>query len=620
MFENSKVQENGKLLTVYHGTNGRFKKFNKSKIGSHTDNGVYGRGFYFTDDKNQTYKYGKNQFACHLNIENPLVLGRGGEYDSFTDYSNKRKGIPEIRNREDYEKYGHLMATQEEGMNFLKQDGYDGIIIHPYNGAETEYVVFEPEQIEIIGQIKENLINLDFKPNITIADNMDSLVHFLKTKKGEYRITIDKKRGITIICPSKECIHVDSMVYAVDEGWYADYIKGNAWEDIDEYFGKGIAEGYIELLIFSDKNNYEDYDSVYWVNEYPFGFIFTKGENNMPKELKDLIGEPIKKDNVCESFGLKTGMAHYDKVLTDRDYSKDKHTFYEKIKMSPDAYIDACASGFRLNMYSTNYRKLYDGRVQDREVIEELKKVIQNGEMDVPVLSYYYYKQNDCNFEQEGIHRAIAAKELGYKEIPVLVFVAPATHHDDSVTDEFLLKELAGYIRKYNGKKFYETVTELSNFEKWFAGSKVVENGKPKVVYHGSESNFNKFNKSLLGSATKRNLTDWHGEEMDCPSAYLGFFFTDDEDFAREYGEYLYECYLKIENPLVVDMSEYMANDEVITQFIEQAIKEKRDGVIFKNIRELGRPVSTEYVVFEPTQIKIENTFEKLNEVLERYL
>lgn len=144
----------------------------------------------------------------------------------------------------------------------------------------------------------ENLTKLDFKPNIMIADSMDSLVHFLKTKKGEYRIILDKKRGISIICPSNECIHVDSMVYAVDEGWYADYINGNDWDDIDEYFGKGIEEGYIELLIFSDKNNYEDYDSIYWVNEYPFGYIFTKGEQNIPKELKDLIGVPIKTNHV----------------------------------------------------------------------------------------------------------------------------------------------------------------------------------------------------------------------------------------------------------------------------------------------------------------------------------
>jgi hypothetical protein len=40
-------------------------------------------------------------------------------------------------------------------MSFLKEDGYDGIIVHPYNGAETEYIVFKPEQIKILNSIKE---------------------------------------------------------------------------------------------------------------------------------------------------------------------------------------------------------------------------------------------------------------------------------------------------------------------------------------------------------------------------------------------------------------------------------------------------------------------------------
>lgn len=169
------------------------------------------------------------------------------------------------------------------------------------------------------------------------------------------------------------------------------------------------------------------------------------------------------------------------------------------------------------------------------------------------------------------------------------------------------------------------------NFWKWFNGSKCVENdGSPKIVYHGSEAHFKSFNKSLLGSATKRSLTDWHGEETECPSAYLGFFFTDDEDFAREYGDVLYKCYLKITNPLMIDMSEYMNNDEVLTKFIQQALKEKRDGVIFKNIREIGRPVANEYVVFEPNQIKeisnhgqwsdSNNIYERLNEELNSYI
>ena len=69
----SKVVKNGKLLTVYHGTYGNFTKFDASYMGR-TDEGFYGRGFYFTNDITDARDYGDRVIKCNLDIENPFYL------------------------------------------------------------------------------------------------------------------------------------------------------------------------------------------------------------------------------------------------------------------------------------------------------------------------------------------------------------------------------------------------------------------------------------------------------------------------------------------------------------------------------------------------------------------
>lgn len=129
-------------------------------------------------------------------------------------------------------------------------------------------------------------------------------------------------------------------------------------------------------------------------------------------------------------------------------------------------------------------------------------------------------------------------------------------------------------------------------------------------VYHGSPNVFKKFDKEKLGTSTKKF------EDGKYSSTDYGFFFTNDKEYASGYGENNYKCNIKLDNPLVVDMSDYIATEEVLSKFLQQAKNENKDGVIFKNIREVGRNPSTEYVVFNSDNIKILNklTESKLND------
>ena len=134
------------------------------------------------------------------------------------------------------------------------------------------------------------------------------------------------------------------------------------------------------------------------------------------------------------------------------------------------------------------------------------------------------------------------------------------------------------------------------------------------LVYHGSPNNFDTFNSKKLGTAT---------DKYDDPniSSSLGFFFTTDKQYAKNYaiGEngVLYTCKLSINNPFVYDMEDYIATDRKIAAVITEGKEKGHDSVILLNIRELGRPKATEYVVFNPTQIEIKRK-EAIKNITER--
>jgi hypothetical protein len=112
-------------------------------------------------------------------------------------------------------------------------------------------------------------------------------------------------------------------------------------------------------------------------------------------------------------------------------------------------------------------------------------------------------------------------------------------------------------------------------FKRWFGDSKVVdENGRPLVVYHGTDADFTEF----LTSPTYGNA----------------FFFLSTNKFVEGKKANVMEVYLKLENPFYISDSDELG----ITGAIERAQKQGYDGVI----ADWGD--RKEYVVFNPEQIK----------------
>ena len=82
------VDENGEPLVVYHGTNNEFYEFDLTYFGK-TDEGFYGKGFYFTpnletaevyasisewDKINNTFNKNGKILPLFLNFRNPILI------------------------------------------------------------------------------------------------------------------------------------------------------------------------------------------------------------------------------------------------------------------------------------------------------------------------------------------------------------------------------------------------------------------------------------------------------------------------------------------------------------------------------------------------------------------
>lgn len=87
-----------------------------------------------------------------------------------------------------------------------------------------------------------------------------------------------------------------------------------------------------------------------------------------------------------------------------------------------------------------------------------------------------------------------------------------------------------------NGERIAKSEPALRNFYKWFGDSKVVDSqGRPLVVYHGTDAEFDTFDISKFG-------------QTDSGEFGKGFYFTDSKNYAEEYGSIVMPVYLKITN------------------------------------------------------------------------
>ena len=140
-FKDSKVRDaDGRLLTVYHGTNNDFYTFEDGHTRTKTRLN-FGRGFYFSASRSMAENYIDGSegrlLECFINLKNPYEV-----------YSNRF-------DQSDYDTISKLAGetvTVDNVSATLRDLGYDGVIGRKYNGASNPIeiaVAFSPEQIKL---------------------------------------------------------------------------------------------------------------------------------------------------------------------------------------------------------------------------------------------------------------------------------------------------------------------------------------------------------------------------------------------------------------------------------------------------------------------------------------
>lgn len=150
-------------------------------------------------------------------------------------------------------------------------------------------------------------------------------------------------------------------------------------------------------------------------------------------------------------------------------------------------------------------------------------------------------------------------------------------------------------------------------FYRWFGDSVVVdEKRNPLVVYHGTNADFKKFDLSKSGSRFAEHKTDgamWFSESPDEANGYV-------DSVA---GGNVMPCYLKMENPAVVDAAKTVQADLYVKlpggkkvyeiryikkRVVQYAKEDGHDGVIFLNGYDNVPSIGALFAVFKASQIK----------------
>jgi hypothetical protein len=171
-------------------------------------------------------------------------------------------------------------------------------------------------------------------------------------------------------------------------------------------------------------------------------------------------------------------------------------------------------------------------------------------------------------------------------------------------SDGSYMKAPNGNPTNLNEKQWVQVRTKA--FKEWFGdwennpedASKVIdENGEPRVVYHGTYSDFNAFDESHLGDVTNLNATneDW------AKTSHIGFWFNDNKiGFYTKHKP----VFLNVRNPLefasmeslVDEMSYYDSGED-----FKRSNSDGYDSVIVLEDEEMG---GRSYSVFNDNQIK----------------
>lgn len=139
----------------------------------------------------------------------------------------------------------------------------------------------------------------------------------------------------------------------------------------------------------------------------------------------------------------KTGMSYYDNFLNDKDHDYMKLTRGVQgriVKMSPDEYISRIAN----DIFKVPVNTVVSQASEDS--IDKYASMMKSGvKFNLPYINY-------ADEGQEGRHRALAAKKVGEKEIPVLIVTKYDRNKELGIPNKSSIKLMYGNTIEWTDK------------------------------------------------------------------------------------------------------------------------------------------------------------------------
>lgn len=366
-FRNSKVRDNnGNLLTVYHGTDKAFTEFKNKYI-------QHGRaiidGYYLTPDKANASEYGNNIMELYANIENPLYLhSYNGVTRELIDrgYANNTEELINKYNLETDD--SGVVPTAKALTKLVKKLGYDGIITTTQNDdvidtdwSATQIVVLNSNQIKNIDNVNPTL---------------DKDIRFAKkTAKPKEEILEPGQTNA-----QRATNYVEQEIRKIEQsGKWDESIPVTRLTDIrktiEDYLGIGVQKGHFR--------------------QQAFGIYKTNRDVIRTKELKDIdtilhetghaldIGKRISIDKNAISDELLKAVNNYGGYETESKKVKLEEGFAEVIR--------------EYTIIPEQTKKEYPQTVSILEEIRQVDKDFDNFIRDVQQQTYNYIHQTPRN-------------------------------------------------------------------------------------------------------------------------------------------------------------------------------------------------------------------------------
>lgn len=491
----------------------------------------------------------------------------------------------------------NLLGSQKEASEFLLRAGIDGIqypanfTTGKANETDFNYVVFDPSAITI----KEK-VQFMRKPDGTIYGFVKDGVVYLNSEKPNLNTPIHEFGHLfTPIIKSEHPEFYQKGVELIKESPYYDQVKNDP--------------------------NYSNLDEDGIIDEAMNQAIGDKGEKVVEKGLFERLKEWI--NGVWERIGAKFGIKNLtseqiekltlndwtdvvnSELLNGKKLDNSKNSIFAEKTLKEKQLDIINESNPMLDDYHTGIRSVADIKTLEEAISDPewdydeynpdytksmAQKAIETGKVTVyssnPIKQGVFVSPSKMEAESYSGNGKVYAKEVNTSDV---AWIEPTQGQYAEVKEKQLPTtiDVDGIQRpttNSTGKPIHSTEEGVRNFWKWFKDSKIIdESGRPLVVYHGTNAEFNVFDPS-------------NGNPVLGGGMYFSNSKNISDKFAGTKGN-IFEVYLKIENP---NYGTFNGNGA------DMQNSEYRDGGIFtkNNTDKYANKGDKEYIVFSPTQIK----------------